>query len=51
MWLQRLGCAISVWLVRQVNAEELILAGAVLMAGFITKKLIGYPSARMDSNI
>ena len=46
-----LGCAISVWLVRQVNAEELILAGAVLMAGFITKKLIGYPSARRDSNI
>jgi amino acid transporter len=46
-----IGCTVSLWLIRQVNAEELILAGAVLMAGFITKKVIGYPSARRDSNI
>jgi amino acid transporter len=46
-----IGCAVSVWLIKQVNAEELILAGAVLMAGFITKKLIGYPSAQRDSSI
>jgi amino acid transporter len=46
-----LGCAISVWLIRQVNVEELVFAAAVLAAGFITKKVIGYPSARRDSNI
>ena len=46
-----IGCAVSVWLIKQVNAEELILAGAVLMAGFITKKIIGYPSAQRDSSI
>jgi amino acid transporter len=46
-----IGCAVSVWLIKQVNTEELILAGAVLMAGFITKKLIGYPSAQRDSSI
>jgi amino acid transporter len=32
-----IGFAISLWLIRQVNAEELILAGAVLAAGFVTK--------------
>ena len=46
-----IGCAVSLWLIRQVNAEELILAGAVLMAGFIIKKVIGYPSAPRDSSI
>ncbi len=46
-----IGCAVSLWLIRQVNAEELILAGAVLMAGFITKKVIGYPSAPKGSSI
>jgi len=48
-----IGCAISLWLIRQVNAEELILAGAVLAAGFVTKKIItlANPSTRMDSSI
>ena len=46
-----IGCAVSLWLIRQVNAEELILAGAALMTGFIAKKIIGYPSAQRDSSI
>ena len=48
-----IGCAISLWLIRQVNVEELVFAAAVLAAGFITKKIItlANPSARRDSSI
>jgi amino acid transporter len=46
-----IGCAVSLWLIRQVNVKELIFAGAVLLLGFITKKIIYYPSARKGSSI